>query len=205
MPSELTAACQRSDSTSGYHSWRSCVTLTCILTTGFSDAWEAVTFNWLSNRHWTRSLCFYLRWQMWAQESGNPVRGQDCVHGRPVFWVCLKHLLDQGLQLIRQVVGKRRVCAPTHLQNQALPARCLELDTGKRCEAPWDNKPHCNIRSQKNTQPIIQVSWSYRPLSFYNNALLYLSAPWQETYFTQRYSDERPTIKFMIHKKWSEG
>lgn len=64
------------------------------------------------------------------QESGNSVRGQDRVHGRPVFWVRLKHLLDQVLQLIRQVAGEGRVGTTAHLQNQALPARRLELDTG---------------------------------------------------------------------------
>lgn len=30
---------------------------------------------------------------MCTEEFGNPVGGQDAVHGRPVFWVCLKHLL----------------------------------------------------------------------------------------------------------------
>lgn len=78
---------------------------------------------------------------MGTQESGNPVRGQDGVQGRPVFWVCLKHLLDQILQLVGQVTGEGRVCTPTHLKNQALPAGCLELDTRMRCEDLWDNKP----------------------------------------------------------------
>lgn len=52
---------------------------------------------------------------MCAQESGNPVRGQDGVHGRSVSWVCLKHLLDQILQLVGQMIGEGRVRTPTHL------------------------------------------------------------------------------------------
>lgn len=71
---------------------------------------------------------------MCTQESGHPVRGQDGVQGRPVFGVRLKHLLHQILQLVGQVVGKGRVRAPTHLQNQALPAARLELNTRARCE-----------------------------------------------------------------------
>lgn len=71
---------------------------------------------------------------MWMQEFGNPVRGQDGVQGRPVFWVCLKHLLDQIVQLIGQVSGEGRVRTPTHLKNQALPAGRLELDMRFRCE-----------------------------------------------------------------------
>lgn len=63
---------------------------------------------------------------------------------RPVLWVCLKHLLDQILQLVGQVAGEGRERTPTHLQNQALPAGCLELDTRMRCEDVQDN--------EKNTQ-----------------------------------------------------
>lgn len=82
---------------------------------------------------------------MCTQESGNPVRGQDAVQGWPVFWVCLKHLFNQILQLVGQVTGEGRVRTPTHLKNQALPAGCLELDTRVRCEDLPDNKPHRNI------------------------------------------------------------
>lgn len=71
---------------------------------------------------------------MFAQQSGNTVRSEDGVQGRPVFWICLKHLLDQILQLIRQVVWQGRVRTPTHLKNQALPAGRLELNTRARCE-----------------------------------------------------------------------
>lgn len=82
---------------------------------------------------------------MCAQESGNPVRGQDGVQGRPVFWVRLKHLLDQILQLVGEVTGEGRVRTPTHLKDQALPAGCLELDTRTRRENRRDNKPHRKI------------------------------------------------------------
>lgn len=74
---------------------------------------------------------------MWTQELGNPVTGQDGVQGRPVFWVRLKHLLDQILQLVGQVVGEGRVRTPTHLKDQALPAGCLELDARLRCDHLW--------------------------------------------------------------------
>lgn len=67
---------------------------------------------------------------MRTKELGNSVRGQDGAYGRPVLWVHLEHVLDQVLQLVRQVVGKGRVGSPTHLQNQALPAGRLELEAG---------------------------------------------------------------------------
>lgn len=57
------------------------------------------------------------------------MRGEDGVQGRPVSGVGLEHLFDQVVQLVRQVPGQRGVRAPTHLQNETLPACCLELDT----------------------------------------------------------------------------
>lgn len=81
---------------------------------------------------------------MCTEESGNPVRRQDGVNGWPVLWVRLKHLLDQIPQLIGQMTGKGGVRTPTHLQNQALPARCLELDTVMRRDDCQDKKPQCN-------------------------------------------------------------
>lgn len=71
---------------------------------------------------------------MCTQQSGNTVRGQDGVQRRPVFWICLKHLLDQILQLVGQVVRQGRVRTPTHLKNQALPAGRLELNIRARSE-----------------------------------------------------------------------
>lgn len=71
---------------------------------------------------------------MCTQQSGNTVRREDSVQGRSVFWICLKHLLDQILQLIRQMFWQGRVCTPTHLKNQTLPAACLKLNTRTRCE-----------------------------------------------------------------------
>lgn len=93
----------------------------------------------------TGCVRFYLGGEMFTQESGHPVRGEDGVQGRPVLWVCLKHLLDQILQLVGQVTGEGRVRTPTHLKNQALPAGRLELDTRTRREQRWNNKPHRNI------------------------------------------------------------
>lgn len=66
---------------------------------------------------------------MRTQESGNAVGGQDAVQGRPVFWVRLKHLLEQILQLVGKATGEGRVRTPTHLKDQAPPAGRLELDT----------------------------------------------------------------------------
>lgn len=65
---------------------------------------------------------FYLGRQMRTQEFGRPVRSQDGVHRRPVSRVCLKHLLNQILQLVGQMIGEGRVCPPAHLEDQALPA-----------------------------------------------------------------------------------
>lgn len=102
---------------------------------------------------------FYLSGQMCSKESSNPVRGEDGVQGRPVFRVCLKHLLDQVLQLIRQVVGEGRVSTPTHLKNQALPARRLELNTAQRgMRIPETTNHSATSDPQKNTQRIIQLS-----------------------------------------------
>lgn len=79
---------------------------------------------------------------MCTQEFRNPVRGQDGVQGRSVFWVCLEHLLDQVLQLIRKMTGEGRVCTPAHLKNQTLPAGCLELDTGEKREDTTNHTVH---------------------------------------------------------------
>lgn len=71
---------------------------------------------------------------MCTQESGNAVRRQDGAQGRPVLRVGLKHLLHQIVELVGQVTGQGRVRTPTHLEDQALPAGRLELNTGVRCE-----------------------------------------------------------------------
>lgn len=59
---------------------------------------------------------------MRAQEFGRPVRSKDGAHRRPVSRVRLKHLLNQILQLVGQMIGEGRVCPPAHLKDQALPA-----------------------------------------------------------------------------------
>lgn len=58
---------------------------------------------------------FHLRRQTRTQEPGSPVRGQDGAHGRSVFRVDLEHLLEQKLELVRQMSGEGRVRAPTDL------------------------------------------------------------------------------------------
>lgn len=133
----------------------------------------------------TGCVRFYLGGEMFTQESGHPVRGEDGVQGRPVLWVCLKHLLDQILQLVGQVTGEGRVRTPTHLKNQALPAGRLELDTRTRREQRWNNKPHRNIWATKNTQRIIELSWRYRASAGPRQclALSHGVVRWQLSYF----------------------
>lgn len=83
------------------------------------------------------------------------------------------------MQLIGQVAGEGRECTATHLQNQALPAGCLELDTRMKCE---DNKPHGNVWATKN----IHGRWynwaeDARPQSFCHIAALICVHVWWVT------------------------
>lgn len=52
---------------------------------------------------------------------------EDCVYGRPVSGVGLKHVFNQVVKLIGKVTGQRCVCPTTHFQDQSLPATGLKL------------------------------------------------------------------------------
>lgn len=62
------------------------------------------------------------------------MRGQDGLYGRPVPGVGLKHLLDQVVELVWELLGQRLVRSSRHFQNQALPAAGLELTQRRRDE-----------------------------------------------------------------------
>lgn len=90
---------------------------------------------------------------MSVQESGYPMGGEDGVKRRPILGVGLEHVFDQIVQLIGQVIGQGRVSPPTHLQDEAPPAECLELrhETAKLKRIPGNTNPTATAGTNKYT------------------------------------------------------